>query len=100
MTILEHKFQEYVKARLKVEPDLYHFTKEALSIRGIPDLIGCYKGRFFAWELKRSAKEASKTTGRIALQLYTLKLIRKAGGIGRVVHPDNFEECLSELLNQ
>lgn len=96
--ILEHDFQKYVKARLNAEPFLYHFTKEACAIRGIPDLIGCYKGRFFAWELKRSAKEASKTTGRIALQRYTLKLICKAGGIGRIVHPDNFEECLAELL--
>lgn len=97
--MLEHDFQKRVKARLKVEPDLYHFTKEALSIRGIPDLIGCYKGRFFALELKRSKKEAEKTSGRIVLQKHTLGLINKAGGIGRIVHPDNWEEVLEEILN-
>lgn len=98
--ILEHDFQKKVKARLKAEPFLYEFTKEAAALRGIPDIIGCYKGRFFAWELKRSAKESRKLTGRIALQRHVLRLIQKAGGIGRLVHPDNFEECLAELLNQ
>lgn len=97
--ILEHDFQKYVKARLNAEPFLYHFTKEAVSIRGIPDLIGCYKGRFFALELKRSKKEAEKKTGRIVLQKYTISLINKAGGIGRIVHPDNWEEVLEEILN-
>lgn len=96
---LEHSFQKKVKARLKAVPELYHFTKEAAAIRGIPDLIGCYRGRFFAWELKRSAKEAAKLKGRIALQRHVLSLIRKAGGIGRIVHPDNLEECLRELLD-
>lgn len=75
----------------------YHFTKEALSLRGLPDIIGCYQGRFFAWELKRDKKEASKKTGRIVLQKHILGLIRKAGGIGEIVHPDNFQQKLKEL---
>lgn len=97
--MLEHAFQKIVKKRLGEIPGLYHFTKEALAIRGIPDLIGCYKGRFFALELKRSSKEAAKKTGRIALQRYTLGLIRKAGGYAEIVHPDNLEQCLQALLN-
>ena len=97
--MLEHAFQKIVKDRLKEIPGLYHFTKEALSIRGIPDLIGCYRGTFFAWELKRNKKEAAKKTGRIVLQRYTLGLIEKAGGHARLVHPDNLEQCLQELLD-
>ena len=96
---LEHAFQKTVKDRLSNLEGCYHFTKEALAIRGIPDIIGCYKGRFFAMELKRSEKEASKRTGRIVLQRYTLRLIQKAGGFGWMVHPDNLESVLEELLN-
>lgn len=94
----EHKFQHQVKKRLSEIDGLWHFTKEALALRGLPDIIGCYKGKFFAWELKRSKQEAAKNTGRIVLQRYLLTLITQAGGIGRVVYPDNLEECLQELL--
>jgi len=86
-----------VKKRLNEIPDLYHFTKEALSIRGIPDIIGCYRGRFFAWELKRSEAEANKKTGRIVLQKYVLNKITQAGGIGELVFPENFEQKMEEL---
>lgn len=95
--MLEHKFQKQVKKRLNQIPNCWHFTKEALSLRGLPDIIGCCNGRFFAWELKRSEREASKRTGRIVLQRHILGLIRKAGGIGEIVHPENLESKLQEL---
>lgn len=94
----EHQFQKIVKDRLKKTPKLWHFTKEALAIRGLPDIVGLYKGRFFAWELKKSQSEANRKTGRIVLQRYTLALIRKAGGIAEIIHPDNFEEMYQNLL--
>lgn len=96
---LEHDFQKVVKKRLKSLPNCYHFTKEAAAIRGIPDIIGCYQGTFFAWELKRSEAEARKKTGRIVLQRHVIGLIRKAGGIGEIVYPENFEEKLTQLLS-
>jgi hypothetical protein len=77
--------------------DLFYFTKEAKSLRGIPDLIGCYKGIFFAWELKQSEEEAQKIHGRIALQRYILSLIRRSGGIGEIVCPENLDEKFLEL---
>lgn len=94
---LESKFQSGVKKELKKIPLCWHFTKEALSLRGIPDIIGCVNGRFFAWELKRSRKESEKTTGRIVLQRYILKQICAVGGVGRMVHPDNLQDSLEEL---
>lgn len=97
--MLERSFKNTVIKRLKEIDELYFFVKEALALRGIPDIIMCYKGRFFAWELKRDSKEASKKTGRIVLQRYTLQLIRKAGGVGELVHPDNLEEKLEQLLS-
>lgn len=63
-----------------------------MAIRGIPDLIICYKGKFFAWELKREKKEASP------LQKYNIANIRKADGQAEVVYPENFEEMKLKLL--
>ncbi len=98
--ILESAFKEKVKKRLNAVDGLYFFVKEALALRGIPDIIGCYQGRFFAWELKRSYKESRKRTGRIVLQRHIIKLIKKAGGIGEIVYPENFDEKFEELMNK
>jgi len=57
------------------------------------DVIICYNGKFFGWELKRSAKE--KPT---KLQEYNIRLICEAGGKARLVNPENFEESLKELI--
>lgn len=70
-----------------------------MAIRGIPDIIICYKGRFVAWELKRSKYEANKKTGRIVLQRYVIGRIREAGGIADIIHPDNLEDKLNELIS-
>jgi Holliday junction resolvase len=43
--------------------------------KGTPDVIGCARGRFFAIEAKRSAKEQPTTA-----QRYNLKKFRQAGG--------------------
>ena len=98
MAILESKFKKQVMSRLKDLNGLFVFSKEAKSLRGYPDIIGCYRGQFFGWELKRSESEARKQTGRIVLQRHILTLIQQSGGIGEIVHPDNFEEKLAELL--
>ena len=97
--ILESTFKKKVKKELDGIPNLYYFVKEALALRGIPDIIGCCHGRFFAWELKRSAEEARKKTGRIVLQKHVIKLIQKSGGIAGIVHPGNLDDKLKELLS-
>lgn len=96
--MLESKFKNKVMKELKAVDGMFVFSKEAKSLRGYPDIIGCYRGRFFGWELKRSESEARKQTGRIVLQRHILKLIQQSGGIGEIVHPDNFQKKLSELL--
>ena len=70
----------------------YFFVKEAVAIRGIPDIIGCYKGMFFALELKRCKLDANKKTGRIVQQRYNLSLIHSNQGFAAIVYPENFEE--------
>lgn len=68
-----------------------------MALRGISDIIICYQGRFTCWELKRSEKEARKTTGRIVLQKYHIQKVKEAGGMGEFVYPENFEEKFREL---
>ena len=61
---------------------------------GVPDIVGCYKGYFFAIECK-----AGKGTT-TALQDKNIKDIEKAGGKVIVVNESNLEEVrlmLSEL---
>lgn len=50
------------------------------QLAGIPDIIGCYRGRFIAFEVKR---EAGMVPTRI--QMYQLKKITQAGGFARVI---------------
>lgn len=96
----EHRFQRQIKSRLTKIDGLWHFTKEAVALRGLPDIIGVYRGHFFAWELKKNVREIRRQTGRIVLQRYILEQIQKAGGTGEFVCPENFEDKLQELLRK
>lgn len=60
---------------------------------GIPDIIGCYHGRFFALELKAENGKPSE------LQLYNLDKINKAGGYGILLYPSQFEKFKEEFEN-
>jgi penicillin-binding protein-related factor A (putative recombinase) len=88
-----------VTSVLKDINGLYFFVKEAAAIRGIPDIIICYHGRFIAWELKRSQKVAESWRDGHELQKYNIKKINESGGIARIVYPENFQECLDELMS-
>lgn len=51
------------------------------QMRGVPDIVGCYRGRFFALEVKRPQ------LGRLsAIQARRIADIGAAGGIVCVVH--------------
>lgn len=94
----ESIFKDKVMKKLKALDGCFVFTKEAGSIRGLPDIMGCYKGRFFGWELKKSLSDTRKTTGRIVLQRHRLQQIQKAGGHSALVCPENLDESLEDLL--
>lgn len=97
----EASFKIKVRMRLdKLGPDCYYFVKEAMALRGIADIIGCYKGKFFAWELKRDHKAYVCKREGYELQKYNLERAGNAGGIGRVVYPGNFDECWEELISE
>lgn len=60
---------------------------------GVPDIVGCYKGRFFGIECKANGGKAT------ALQLKELQNITDAGGIAMLVNEDNVPE-VSECLQK
>lgn len=63
-----------------------------LALLGVPDYLGCIRGRFIALELKRSFDvEPSK------LQRYVLGRIKNAGGIALEVSPGTSARCMKIL---
>ena len=60
---------------------------------GIPDVVGCWRGRFFAIECKAEGKLGNTT----ALQQREITTIKEAGGIAFVYDGTMTEE---ELLNK
>lgn len=61
-----------------------------MQIAGIPDIIGCYRGRFVAFECKRD--ENGEPT---RLQAYMMKKIREAGGVASLIW--SAEQALARL---
>ncbi len=62
-----------------------------LSLRGCPDILGVYKGKFIALELKVGPNKAD------ALQLWNLDKITQNGGFARIVKPENLDAVMAEI---
>lgn len=90
-TLFSEKVQRDLRKRF---PGIWFIKTQMVSRLGIPDIIGCYRGRFFAWELKVGHGKASK------MQLHILKRIAHAGGIARVVHPENLELAMGQIESE
>jgi hypothetical protein len=88
----ETRFRERFVKKLKKLPNTHFFSIQQVAIRGVPDLLGLVDGRFVALELKASSKANVTELQKIALQK-----IAAAGGIARVVYPENELEILGEL---
>ena len=92
----EGKFQDKVIKYLKSLDNCWHmkvFGGGTFQRSGIPDIIGCYHGRFFALELKAEKGRPSE------LQLYNIKKINEAGGYARLLYPQEFEEFKETFEN-
>ena len=87
----ETKFKEKVLRKLKMVPNLWVVKVQQVAIRGTPDLLICYRGRFVAWELKVGKNQAT------GLQAFNLERIQDAGGVARVVTPETFPLAWDEL---
>lgn len=90
----ETNFKERVQRDLKTLPSTWFVKTQMRSVRGIPDILGCVNGYFFALELKKSAKENPDK-----LQQWVLEEIAEAGGFSIVTHPDNWDSVFEMLTD-
>ena len=58
---------------------------------GVPDLIVCYKGYFLGLEIKATGGRASE------LQKWNIDGIKRAGGVGMIVYPTDWDELINLL---
>ena len=83
----EKNFENKVKKFLKDKGAwvLKYWGGAAYTKSGIPDLLVCFNGWFLGIELKAPNGRPSD------LQLYNLREIEKAGGIGILLYPKDYE---------
>lgn len=86
----ESLFADKVDRDLK-EMGAWFFNVNQVSLRGIPDRVGCLNGMFFALELKTETGRPSK------LQQYVVSQIKAAGGFAEIVRPSEWEAVKKEL---
>ncbi len=90
----EKQFENKVKAYLKEQGCWYVKTwSNGIQREGIPDLLVCCNGYFLGVELKAENGKPS------ALQEWNIDQINKAGGVGIVLYPHQFEE-FKELIER
>lgn len=77
----ETRLQKKMQVRLKARGAYVFKVHGGIYSEGIPDLIGCYRGFFFALEVKTPQNKKGATK----LQQANLRLARKAGGYAYVV---------------
>ena len=85
----ENKIQASIVRFLKKQEGCWVYPTCDRFTVGVPDVIGCLKGRFFALEVKQPTGRLSK------IQAYQSDRIRSAGGIADRV--DSLKEA-KELL--
>ena len=90
----EKKVKTKVVAILKTFGAYYFYpVTGGYGASGVPDIVGCYKGNFFAVECKAGK---GKTT---ALQEKNIAQIKATGGLAIVVNEDNIED-VGNLMRQ
>lgn len=93
----EKNFENKVKRFLKDNGCWYvKFFANRMTRTGVPDILACVNGHFVAIEVKAQNGKPSE------LQVYNIKKIREAGGVGIILYPDGFEafkKLIGELKN-
>lgn len=88
----EKKVKDKVTKQLK-DIGAYYFypVTSGYGGSGVPDIVGCYGGYFFAIECKAGANKPT------ALQEKHLKNICEAGGIAFVANEDNVQDVYKTI---
>lgn len=96
--MLERDLQRRVNKILRQIPGLwfYHPKEGKRGTKGIPDIIGCFKGKFFAIELK-SPRLREPAKGLAPEQQEVLEEIKQAGG--KIAIINNIDDLIYFLEN-
>lgn len=90
----EGRIKAKVVAQLKALGAYYFYpVTGGFGRSGVPDIVGCYRGRFFAIECKAGKNKPTP------LQEKNLSEITQAGGLAWVVNEDNVD-MVSATLKQ
>ena len=82
----EKKVKKKLVTHLKALGAYYFYpVTGGYGASGVPDVIFCYKGRFFGFECKAGKNKPT------ALQDLNIEAIRKAGGTAIVVNENNVD---------
>ena len=86
-----------ILTHLKSCPECFAFKEHGgiYGVSGIPDIIGCYKGKFIAFEVKTTQGKLSK------LQEVMLERINEAGGIAfKVTSLQEVKDILKGVISE
>lgn len=88
----EKKVKQAVTKQLKQYGAYYFYpVTGGYGASGVPDIVGCYRSRFFAIECKAGSNKPT------ALQQKNLDDINKNGGFALVVNEDNLDAVTTML---
>lgn len=89
----EKNFENKIKKELKSRGFWFvKFFANAFTPSGIPDIIGCGHGRFFAIEVK-----GGSNYGLTELQKHNIDMINNAGGVAVCVYPNGWDALMNVL---
>ena len=86
--IFENKIKSYLKS---IGAYFVKTHGDRFSKVGTPDILACVNGHFVAIEVKAENGKPSE------LQLYHIEQIIKAGGIGYIIYPKDFDSFKRDM---
>lgn len=92
----EARIVRAIKAHLELHGAfMFKVHGSPLMMAGLPDLVGCIKGRFIGVEVKTAEGSVSK------VQRHVLAKIRRAGGVAIVARSvDDVRPIVTQLLGE
>jgi len=89
----ESRVKKKVVEQLKALGAYYFYpVTGGYGASGVPDIVGCFDGRFFGIECKAGKNKPT------ALQLKNLETISATGGIALVINEENLADVTAKLM--
>lgn len=86
--VFENKIKTYLKS---IGAYFIKTHGDRFSRVGTPDIIACVDGIFIAIEVKAATGKPSE------LQIHHIEEIKKAGGLGYILYPRDFEKFKNDM---